>query len=176
MATIKKIKKAQNGMKERMKANKNPTFDFKTDWGKTTKMLTQTDTTGLAGGKKRFDYSKTVVNPENEKVGKTFYGNVGRKKLTKVIAKRTGVDKQKMGGKVKKAQNGVDSTSIYENRLFKSMDKAVGTKGTPKNKEANKEVNKSISDLKRYNSKKAKAPKQKMGGMMKKGGKISKKK
>jgi hypothetical protein len=115
MATIKKIKKAQNGMKERMKENKNPTFDFKTDWGKTTKMLTQTDTTGLAGGKKRFDYSKTVVNPENEKVGKTFYGNVGRKKLTKVIAKRTGVDKQKMGGKVKKAQNGItEKEDLYQ--------------------------------------------------------------
>lgn len=73
----------------------------------------------------------------------------------------------KKGMKIRKAQNGIDSTSIYENRLFKSMDNAVATKGTSKNKQANKEVNKSISDLKRYNSKKT-TPKQKMGGKTKK--------
>ena len=93
------------------------------------------------------------------KDGKTTFKDVliGRGVLPKTAKK---------GMKVKKAQNG-DSTSIYENRLFKSMDKAVATKGTSKNKEANKEVNKSISDLKKYNSKKT-TPKNKMGGKTKK--------
>ena len=166
MATIKKIKKAQNGMKERIKENKNPTFDFKTDWGKTTKMLTQTDTTGLAGGKKRFDYSKTVVNPENEKVGKTFYGNVGRKKLTKVIAKRTGVDKQKMGGKVKKAQNG---DGVFAPMTL-NKDQAAKLKNTIKQRKAS--ADSSISSFNR----KLQEAKSKLKPKAKTGTKISKKK
>lgn len=77
--------------KQRMEENKNPTFDFKTNYGKNS-MIFKTDTTGLASGKKKFDYSRTLVNPKDEKIGHTYYGPVSARRVNKEITKRTRPD------------------------------------------------------------------------------------
>ena len=97
------IKKAQNGntfidavkAKKQMEANKNPTFtaNFTNKKGVTNSY--ETDTTGLAAGKKRFPWKGT-----NTKNSNVRYGSASRAAVTKALEKQSG--KQKNGGTTKK--------------------------------------------------------------------------
>jgi hypothetical protein len=97
------IKKAQNGntfidavkAKKQMEANKNPTFtaNFTNKKGVTNSY--ETDTTGLAAGKKRFPWRGT-----NTKNNNVRYGSASRTAVTKALEKQSG--KQKNGGKTAK--------------------------------------------------------------------------
>jgi len=97
------VKKAQVGgtiadsqkAKKQMEANKNPTFtaNFTNKKGVTNSY--ETDTTGLAAGKKRFPWRGT-----NTKNNNVRYGSASRSAVTKALEKQGG--KQKNGGKTSK--------------------------------------------------------------------------
>jgi len=79
--------KKRKSLKQRMEENKNPTFDFKKKFGnKGKENLYQTDTTGLASGKKNFVYSRTLVDSENKKLER-IYSPVSAKHVKQAIAK-----------------------------------------------------------------------------------------
>lgn len=107
-----KIKKAQTGyngstrMKKQMDANTNPTFNPSFTDKKGVTRTYETDTTGLAAGKERFPYKKTIsgTSPLAQKLQKRYsnpyYGSVDRKSVNKALETQGG--KQKNGGKTSK--------------------------------------------------------------------------
>lgn len=76
----------RKSIKQRMQENKNPTFDFTLLNDAKNKVLVKTDTSGLAGGKKKFDYSQTIMTGGRE--GASRYGTVSREKLMNTLSKK----------------------------------------------------------------------------------------
>lgn len=76
--------------KQRMQENKNPTFDFVLSDERGNKAVTKTDTTGLASGKKKFDYSQTWMSGGRE--GKSRYGTVDREKVVRALSEKSRPD------------------------------------------------------------------------------------